>query len=291
VTTFTASQVGAALWRSSPDASFFQSASCLSFVSNPAFARQSGRLLGILLPIDRSEHAGSRSRYGRPIPSSFSCHRSTPQLFARGVRCIRFSPLTLTISRQARGRSLRGGFRHGMSCRSQPRFRFDRLAIIIPESLVIAGGALVHRRKWCRASIISRAPGPDHVSLTDMLALAAAAGSFHVKSPRTKFVMVFVMVRVLPSFSTVSFFAPSLVHVDFGSALIQRPEVSLMQAFGHGASSAVPSRRMVGLGSSSIGSTWIRTRAVFALRAGRSRRTKGVSERTPRWREPCFAPV
>src|SRR5262249_30875482 len=33
-----------------------------------------------------------------------------------------------------------------------------------------------------------------------MPALCAAAGSFHVKSPTTYFVMVFVMVRVLPFF-------------------------------------------------------------------------------------------
>src|SRR5882672_8262098 len=113
-----------------------------------------------------------------------------------------------------------------------------------------------------------------------MLALAAAAGSFHVKSPRTKFVMVFVMVRVLPSFMTVSFFCSvTLFTSTLGARSYSDQRYSSMQASVTAHSSGVPSRRMVGLGCSSIGSD-VDTDASRTRTSGGdgAEGTKGVSE-------------
>src|SRR5712671_7355960 len=87
-----------------------RAASCGLVVSNRLFsavlvgnARRCAvarlRLTAYSQPSTGPTCGGSRSRYGRPIPNSFSCasihfHSSSLEAF----RCVRFSPLTLTIS-------------------------------------------------------------------------------------------------------------------------------------------------------------------------------------------------
>src|ERR1700730_1113941 len=88
-----------------------------------------------------------------------------------------------------------------------------------------------------------------------MLALFAAAGSFHVKSPRTKFVMVFVMVRILPSFSTVSFFCSvTLFTSTLGARSYSDQRYSSMQVSTPRHWSEVSSGRAAGFGYSFSGS-------------------------------------
>jgi len=147
VTTFTASQVGAALWRSSPDASLFSVRFLLIFCEYPAFCTAVRPRFSAYSSHRSVRHAAGLLEIWRPIQVPSRAIRPLPQLFVEAFRCIPVLALTLRYRRQARGRSLRAAS-HGMSCRSQPRFRLRSIGIIIPESVVMPAGA--------RASSIAR---------------------------------------------------------------------------------------------------------------------------------------
>src|SRR5262245_61073186 len=88
-----------------------------------------------------------------------------------------------------------------------------------------------------------------------MPALCAAIGSFHVKSPTTCLVMVFVMVRVLPFFSTVSLICSVTLFVSILGVLSYSDQrYSSIQISSTRHSSVVSAGRTDGFGSSFAGS-------------------------------------
>src|SRR5215469_10311389 len=114
-----------------------------------------------------------------------------------------------------------------------------------------------------------------------MLALFAAAGSFHVKSPKTNFVMVLIIVRVLPFFLIVSLvFSSTLFTSILGVRSYSDQRYSSMQISTTRHSSGVSTGRTVGFGYSFTGSdvdrdancTWGSSGGVGA------ETTRGVSE-------------
>src|SRR5215471_19136600 len=88
-----------------------------------------------------------------------------------------------------------------------------------------------------------------------MLALCAAAGSFHVKSPKTNLIMVLVIVRVLPFFLTVSLVCSVILFTStLGVRSYSDQRYSSMQVSAARHSSGVSTGRAAGFGYSFTGS-------------------------------------